>query len=352
MNKDAAHALVAKALPKFEEAGLKPLASSEISDVQARAIASLWAGMGNVFKLTVKANNGTQNIIAKCVSLPPTCDSIGDQRKKDSYDVEKAFYGQGHAAKLIAAGAIVPTPLHVEGGGGTNVTILMTEVSGSSSHRGDEEAFIGWLAKLHATYWGNERADAAVKSGLQRQGCYWHLDTRPEEHARMGKNGWMGRLRLAARAIDARLKADPLQSIVHGDAKGANIVYATGDGGAAIPLVYDFQYCGKACVAKDLAYFFNVEARSREDVLLKRYHTQLSALLNAQGDAPPSLEALQTALELALCDWRRFSEIGLGGWGDGSATRRVQALLDSLDGGKALDSEESYAEAMKREFPV
>ena len=116
MNKDDARALVAKALPKFEEAGLKPLASSEISDVQARAIASLWAGMGNVFKLTVKANNGTQNIIAKCVSLPPTCDSIGDQRKKDSYDVEKAFYGQGHAAKLIAAGAIVPTPLHVEGG--------------------------------------------------------------------------------------------------------------------------------------------------------------------------------------------------------------------------------------------
>ena len=109
------------------------------------------------------------------------------------------------------------------------MTILMTEVSGSSSHRGDEEAFIGWLAKLHATYWGNERADAAVKSGLQRQGCYWHLDTRPEEHARMGKSGWMGRLRLAARAIDARLKADPLQSIVHGDAKGANIVYATGD---------------------------------------------------------------------------------------------------------------------------
>ena len=26
-----------------------------------------------------------------------------------------------------------------------------------------------------------------------------------------------------------------------------------------MPLVYDFQYCGKACVAKDLAYFFNVD---------------------------------------------------------------------------------------------
>ena len=39
-----------------------------------------------------------------------------------------------------------------------------------------------------------------------------------------------------------------------------SIVYATGEGGGAVPLVYDFQYCGKAAVTKDLAYFFNVEA--------------------------------------------------------------------------------------------
>ena len=39
--------------------------------------------------------------------------------------------------------------------------------------------------------------------------CYWHLDTRPEEHRRMGSSGWMGRLKLAARAIDLRLKAEP-----------------------------------------------------------------------------------------------------------------------------------------------
>ena len=55
---------------------------------------------------------------------------------------------------------------------------------------------------------------------------------------------------------------------------------------------------------------------------------------------------------LALCDWRRFSEIGLGGWGDGSATRRVIALLDKLDGGAPLKDEQAYIEAMKREYPV
>ena len=56
--------------------------------------------------------------------------------------------------------------------------------------------------------------------------CYWHLDTRSEEHAQMSGKGWMGRLKLAARAIDARLKLDPIQTVCHGDAKGANILYA------------------------------------------------------------------------------------------------------------------------------
>ena len=86
--------------------------------------------------------------------------------------------------------------------------------------------------------------------------------------------------------------------------------------------------------------------------LLATYHAQLCALLTAQGDAPPSMEALKTALELALCDWRRFSEVGLGGWGDGGANRRVQALLDRLDGGESLGSETKYIAAMQREFPV
>ena len=65
----------------------------------------------------------------------------------------------------------------------------------------------------------------------------------------MPTRGWEGRLRLAARAIDERLKADPMQSVVHGDPKDANFYFAA-DG---TPQLYDFQYCG-ACPAKDVAY--------------------------------------------------------------------------------------------------
>ena len=356
MDEAEARALVARCLPRFAEAGLPPVSEGDIASVKAQAISSLWAGMGTVFKLKIALSGGSPpvTLVAKRVELPSRCDSIGDQRKKDSYDVEAAFYSQGHAERLIAAGATVPHPLHVEQEGrGQNVTICMTVVDGRSSFRGDAEAFVAWLAKLHATYWGGARADEAVKRGLQAQGCYWHLDTRPDEHARMSTSGWMGRLKLAARAIDLRLKADPMQSVCHGDAKGANIVYASGEGGAAVPLVYDFQYCGKACVAKDLAYFINVDAGSaQEQPLLRLYHAELSRLLAAQGDAAPSLDAVHTAHELALCDWRRFSEIGLGGWGDGSANRKVQGLLDRLDGGKSLGSEQAYVDAMQKAFPV
>jgi hypothetical protein len=355
MDKAEARSLVERCLPAFAKAGLTPFSASDIVDVSSRAIASLWAGMGNVYKISIKsATAGTVDIVAKRIELPRVCDSIGDQRKKDSYDVEAAFY-KTHAEKIIKAGAIVPFPLHVEQASrGANVTICMTMLDGRSSARGDSEAFIGWLAKLHAHYWGT-RADEAVKNGLQAQGCYWHLDTRPDEHARMGTSGFMGRLKLAARAIDLRLKADPMQSVCHGDAKGANIVYrAPGEGGVACDaLVYDFQYCGKACVAKDLAYFCNVDApSSMEEPLLRRYHAELSALLSARGDTPPTFESLQTAFELALADWRRFTEIGLGGWGDADANRRVAKLLDRLDGGKALGSEQAYIDAMNREFPV
>ena len=48
-----------------------------------------------------------------------------------------------------------------------------------------------------------------------------------------------------------------------------------------MPLVYDFQYCGKACVSKDLAYFLNVDAfasAAEEQALLLQYHATLTAV--------------------------------------------------------------------------
>eukprot|EP00929_Paragymnodinium_shiwhaense_P030818 TRINITY_DN17394_c0_g1_i2.p1 TRINITY_DN17394_c0_g1~~TRINITY_DN17394_c0_g1_i2.p1 ORF type:complete len:357 (+),score=44.07 TRINITY_DN17394_c0_g1_i2:93-1163(+) len=356
MDKTEAAALLEKSLPRFPAAGLPNLASSAITGVKAKSVATLWAGMGAVYEVTAENTAGPPvTIVAKRIQLPEKCKSIGDQRKKDSYDVEGAFYSKGHAEALVKAGAIVPLPLHVDKSRGAGLTVCMSRLMGSG--RGKPETFIAWLARLHATYWG-ARSDAACpedRSGLAPQGCYWHLDTRPEEHARMSSSGWMGRLKMAARAIDLRLKADPWQTVCHGDAKGANILYAPSEAGNEVALVYDFQYCGKAASSKDLAYFLNVDvypSEQDEDKLLRFYHAELSALLKARGEEAPPWESLKTSFELALCDWRRFTEIGLGGWGDESANHRVKKLLDRLDGGKILDSEEAYIAAMQREFPV
>ena len=137
-----------------------------------------------------------------------------------------------------------------------------------STAAADLKAAIDWLATMHALYWGDARADAAVASGLNPQGTYWYLDTRPDEYDKMPTDGWEGRLKLAAKAIDERLKADPHQTIVHGDAKNANMYFNPGAGGDETPRVsvYDFQYCGKANPMKDLAYLVTCSASKEMDV--------------------------------------------------------------------------------------
>ena len=169
--------LVQRCLPSFQQAGLPPLQVQDIADVKHKVVASLWAGMGAVFEITITSKTGRSPvaIIAKRVELPAHCSSIGDQRKKDSYAVEAAFYSQGHAQRLIAAAACVPYPLFIDCSRCPCVTICMSRLDGLSSSRGGSAALVHWLATLHATYWGNERADAAVATGLQAQGCGWRL---------------------------------------------------------------------------------------------------------------------------------------------------------------------------------
>eukprot|EP00667_Euglena_gracilis_P021315 EG_transcript_23280 len=277
--------------------------------------------MGHIYELqVVRGGRPVAAVIAKRVRLPATCSSLGDQRKKVSYEVEAAFYGNGHAMRILAAGCHVPFPLHVETSRAEGVTICMSKLPGRKGwlDEAHARAALTGLARLHALYWG-PRADVAAapgpEGGLQTQGCYWHLDTRPEELAAMPSRGWEGRLKLAARAIDQRLKADPCQTVCHGDPKDDNLLF-TEEGGAPVAHFHDFQYCGKAPPTKDLAYFFCCAsgAPQAEGRLLEHYHRELSALLSAQGDPSPPLPALRESLELSYCDLGRWMS-GWGWWG-------------------------------------
>ena len=337
-------ALAKKASVRFAAAGLPPVEASSIESVATRSVARLWAGMGSVVELRLKPCNVV--IIAKKVTLPKRCDSIGDARKKASYEVEASFY-EAHAERLVAAGCAVPRPLLVERRG-DGVTIVMTKLVGSSGSMDGAQTrrVLSWLAKLHGLYYGAAKADAAVREGLAAQGEYWYLDTRPDEHAAMPKRGWEGRLRLAARAIDERLKADKHQTIVHGDAKSANMLFAK-DGE---PLLYDFQYVGKACCAKDLAYCLCCASDAPDDDadLVAHYHGELCKAV--VPGPPPSRRAIDDALALSYADLGRWMS-GWGWWGH-DLEAKIVAVLDKLDGGTALENEGAYAAAMATAFPV
>jgi thiamine kinase-like enzyme len=336
-------------LPKL---GLSSDDIHDESDIHISTLCSLWAGMGHIYKVTTAASPSIQFVV-KHVAAPRNNknQSLGDQRKAESYQVEASFYEKLAPELISKHGITLPQPLHIErdvGKGKNEIVICMSYVENRPLDLYNEKNFravLEWLAKFHASYWGHERVDAVVQCvGLQTVGTYWHLDTRPDEHAAMPKTGWEGRLKRAARAIDERLKRDPMQCLVHGDTKDANILMHA-DGTYTM---CDFQYCGKGPPSKDLAYFFysSVSPEDEHDALTF-YLATLRRYL-PQGAGAPTLEDLITSVELAYCDLYRFLS-GWGFWGNDDADR-VKRVLDRLDGGKDLRSEEAYDIAIRREF--
>ena len=78
---------------------------------------------------------------------------------------------------------------------------------------------------------------------------------------------------------------------------------------------------------------------------LKQLSVQLSPAITA-----PTLEELQLSLSLAYCDLYRFM-IGWGNWGSNNRpNQRVIKILNQLDNGIHLHSEEAYDAALRREF--
>lgn len=304
-------------------------------------ICSLWSGMGSIYRVG-------HRLIVKHVAMRDTS-SLGDIRKQKSYQVEANFY-ENVASSLLSKGVNVPNPYLVQRDAGKNsneIVIIMSYIESRSmdlTELSNRNMVISWLAKFHATHWGiSDETIAAL--GLQEVGSYWHLDTRPEEHERMPITGWEGRLKLAAAAIDARLKRDEFQCIIHGDAKDANILF---DNDAVF--FCDFQYCGRGVPAKDLVYFFcsSSVGSANETDALKFYLNELKAHLPPDAKLP-TLGEFQVIMDLAYCDYYRFMS-GWGFWGSGSGEERVRHVLHQLDGGTNLESEAAYEVAMRREF--
>jgi aminoglycoside phosphotransferase (APT) family kinase protein len=321
---------------------------AKIGKIRITSVCRLWAGMGYIYELNFGST--MTSLIVKCVDPDPDqVESLGGRRKAASYKVEAHFY-EAYAIRLIDDhGLQLPRPHLVECNGDHRTTVCMSKLeqrsagnnNNNNNHSGVDKAVIVWLAKLHAVTWGHDA------EGLQPIGSYWYLDTRPDEHASMPKNGWQGRLKRAARAIDSRLQRDPMQCIIHGDAKEDNILWCNNDGEAMVAMC-DFQYCGRGPPTRDLAYFLCTSTDpDEEDALLLLYYEELIKNLS-DAMTRPSLEQLKESLELAYCDYARFMS-GWGFWGN-DISKRVVKLLKRLDGGVDLGSDEAYEEAVRREF--
>ncbi|KAL3822840.1 hypothetical protein ACHAXA_011477 [Cyclostephanos tholiformis] len=318
-----------------------------------------------------------RRFIVKYVNLPPQKNGrrgLGDERKAHSYVVESNFYR--HLAPMLLSsstnacgGLRMPVPYHVENGDGDDVrrvVICMSVLDGSPSNNcglggdaDDVRSVLSWLATFHARTWHTRINHDELIEGriIQPIGSYWHLVTRPDEHARMSNGGWEGRLKLAAWAIHERLGRDAMQCVIHGDAKDANMLFLNDgiDGGEKVVGMYDFQYCGRAPPSVDLAYFLCVAVGETSDdyrEYTRYYHDRLIDELGKGGGVNigplPTLAELSESIELAFCDLQRFL-CGWGHWGSDISSLVIR-VLDRLDGGSKLKSEDAYRVAMMREY--
>jgi hypothetical protein len=113
----------------------------------------------------------------------------------------------------------------------------------------------------------------------------------------------------------------------------------------------------------DLAYFFCVAVGETSDdyrEYTRCYHALLVRELRKKDDdtgggsddpranAPPTLDELGESIELALCDFQRFL-CGWGQWGSDISSVVIR-VLNRLDGGTILKSEDAYRIAMIREY--
>jgi thiamine kinase-like enzyme len=181
-----------------------------------------------------------------------------------------------------------------------------------------------WLARFHAKFM------QVPPKGLWEIGTYWHLETRPEELEKMNHI----QLKQVASAIDQRLNAATFQTFVHGDAKLANFCFGPEDQVAAV----DFQYVGKGCGIKDVAYFisscFTEEDCERyEDELLHHYFNALEMRIDNQNDFQLVKQEWTERYKFAWADLYRF----LDGWSAGHwkmhgySERLTQAVLEELN---------------------
>ncbi|MEQ8552255.1 MAG: phosphotransferase [Cyclobacteriaceae bacterium] len=300
------------------------------------SVQTLWSGYGEIKRYFLKGGK-YPSIIVKHIQLPEESNhprgwntEISHLRKLKSYQVETNWYQ--HFSQKTNDDCKVPGILKTSEQDGE--LLLVMEDLDASGYTGrlqpdnvtlaDAKGCLSWLAHFHATFMGAEA------KGLWPIGTYWHLETRPDEWDRMGNQP----LKSAAAAIDERLNTAKYQTLVHGDAKLANFCFHPNGEVAAV----DFQYVGRGCGMKDVAYFIsscfdNQDCERYESELLDEYFNQLEMSLENYTEFQELKAEWMDLYAYAWADLYRF----LDGWSPGHwklhgySERMTQQVLDELN---------------------
>ncbi|MEM6473676.1 MAG: oxidoreductase family protein [Planctomycetota bacterium] len=308
--------------------------SVELNEV----IQNLWSGYGVIQRARLIGRT-PEKVMIKHIDLSRDRKNrrgwSGDtshKRKVDSYQVEARFYesySSDCGEDCTVPGLVAARALENKFGW----VIVMDDLDALGFNERvntprDEQirGCLRWIASFHAAFLGNPG------DGLWPTGTYWHLDTRPDEYAAMPK----GMLKKSARSIDRRLNEARFQTLVHGDAKIANFCFSKEANVAAV----DFQYVGRGCGMKDVAYFISSclsaqEAGEQENALLEFYFQELKSAL-ARREVEVCFDELEaewrSLYPFAWADFCRF----LIGWSPGHwklhsySKRLTQEVLDQI----------------------
>ena len=261
-------------------------------------VQSLWGGYGEIVRVALDGGIAP-TVIVKHVQPPAgERDTVSDARKRRSYDVEARFYRDiaprcdDHCRVARLYGADVEP-------GHWLLVLEDLDAAGYVDRHDDAppaalDGCLAWLAAFHARFLGD------TFEGLWPIGTYWHLDTRRDELAAIRERS----LRERADELDARLQRARFQTLLHGDPKEANFCFGQ-DRVAAV----DFQYTGRGCAMRDVAYLLH----GRGDVTrqLDAYFDHLRPLL--ARDAEAIEREWRELYDVARLDFERF----LAGWRPG-----------------------------------
>lgn len=294
----------------------------------AETLQSLWSGYGSIDRYSLRLHNGqTSSVVVKAIQAPTQSHhprgwntSRSHQRKLQSYQVEQAWYQHwaqhcDEDCKIASHFATFELPAEAINTPPTTAIVLEDLDALGFNKRAtnlsieQSKVCLKWLAYFHGSFMVDTHSEAHQQAasdwpkGLWPTGCYWHLQTRPDEFEAMADSD----LKAHAHDIDHRLNHCRFKTIVHGDAKVANFCFkANGNQVAAV----DFQYVGGGCGMKDVAYFLG-SCLSEQDcaehypALLKYYFNHLQSAIQSKH---PNLDT--TAIET---EWRRLFTLA---WAD------------------------------------